>query len=99
MPNNGKGKDPKRPKITDQTFTTLENPADDTYLGIVLAGVKPSKSAWSILFGNEDGAFFIDPLTGELYVADGSAIDYEAEQARSLIVQVVENVLPIKLPH
>ncbi len=95
MPKIGNGKGLKGPKITDQTFSTLENPADDAYFGAVLADVKPSTSVWSILSGNDDAAFAIDPLTGELYAADGSAIgyktDYKLEQTRSLVVQVIEN--------
>ncbi len=85
------GKGPKPPKITDQTFATAENPADDAYLGTVLADVKPSRSAWTILSGNDDGAYAINPLTGELLVAKGSLIDYETEQTRTLVVEVVEN--------
>ena len=91
MPKGGNGKGPKGQKITDQTFSSLENPADDAYLGTVLADVNPSKSTWSILSGNNDGAFAINPLTGDLNVADGSAIDYEAEQTRDLVIQVVQN--------
>ncbi len=89
--NGNGGKGPKPPKITDQTFSTPETPADGTSLGTVVADVKPSKSTWSILSGNDDAAFAIDPLTGELSVADGSAVDYETEQTRNLVVQVVGN--------
>jgi hypothetical protein len=79
------------PKIIDQAFTTLENPLDGTSLGFVTADVRPSKATWSIVSGNDDGAYSIDPVTGELFAVDGSAVDYEAEQTRDLIVQVTEN--------
>jgi len=87
----GRGKGPKPPKITDQAFATAENPTDGSTIGFVEADVRPDRSLWSILSGNDDGAYAIDPLTGELYVADGSLIDYETEQTRTLVVEVVEN--------
>lgn len=88
---NGGGGGSQDPKIVDQAFTTLENPIDGTSLGFVVADVKPSKATCAIVSGNDDGAYSIDPLTGELFIADGSAVDYEAEQTRDLIVQVTEN--------
>lgn len=57
-------------------------------LPIIQADVNPKKSSWSILSGNDDGAFTIDPQTGELYVADGSLLDYETEPSRTLTVEV-----------
>jgi hypothetical protein len=81
----------QKPVITDQTFGTLENPADGTYIGTVVSNVPPRKTTWSIISGNDDGAFVIDPKTGQLYVADGRAVDYEADQTHSLVVQVAEN--------
>jgi hypothetical protein len=87
----GGGKGPKPPKITDQAFATSENPTDGYTIGFVEADVKPDRSLWSILSGNDGGAYAIDPLTGELFVADGSLIDYETEQTRTLVVEVVEN--------
>ena len=66
----GGGKGPKPPKITDQAFATAENPIDGSTIGFVEADVKPDRSLWSILAGNDDGAYAIDPLTGELFVAD-----------------------------
>ncbi len=88
---NGGGGGSQDPKIVDQTFTTLENPLDGTSLGFVTSDVRPSKATWSIVSGNDDGAYSIDPVTGELFAVDGSAVDYEAEQTRDLIVQVTEN--------
>ena len=92
MPKGGNGNGgSKDPKIIDQSFATLENPLDGTSLGFVTSDVRPSKATWSIVSGNDDGAYYIDPITGELFALDGSAVDYEAEQARDLIVQVTEN--------
>jgi hypothetical protein len=53
----GGGKDPKPPKITDQAFATAENPADGFTIGFVEADVRPNRSLWSILSGNDDGAY------------------------------------------
>ncbi len=88
---NGGGGGSQDPKIVDQAFTTLENPLDGTSLGFVTADVNPRKATWSIVSGNDDGAYSIDPLTGELFIGDGGAVDFEAEQNRDLIVQVTEN--------
>jgi hypothetical protein len=60
--NGGNGSKP--PKITDQAFSAIENSAAGTSLGFVVAGIDPSKSLWSIVSGNGDGAYFIDPDTG-----------------------------------
>ncbi len=87
----GGGKGPRPPKITDQAFATAENPTNGHTIGFVEADVTPDRSLWSILSGNDDGAYAIDPLTGELFVVDGSLIDYETEQTRTLVVEVVEN--------
>ncbi len=87
----GGGKGPKPPKITDQAFATAENPTDGSTIGFVEADVKPDRSLWSILAGNDDGAYAIDPLTGELSVVNGSLIDYEFEQTRTLVVEVIDN--------
>ena len=91
MPKGGSGKG-KLPKIADQTFGTTEVP-DNGSIGFLEANVKPAKSSWLILEGNDDGAFAIDPQTGELFVAKGNLIDYETEpeQTRILTVQVTEN--------
>ena len=86
---NGGGKGPKPPKITDQAFATSESPTDGYTIGFVEAGVRPDRSLWSILSGNDDGAYAINPATGELFVADGSLIDYETEQGDvPLIVEI-----------
>ncbi len=81
----------KDPKIIDQSFATLENPLDGTSLGYVTSDIRPSKATWSIVSGNDDGAYYIDPITGELFIGDGGAVDFEDEQTRDLIVQVTEN--------
>ncbi len=88
---NGGGGGSQDPKIVDQAFTTLENPLDGTSLGFVTADVNPKKATWSIVSGNDDGAYYIDPVTGELFIGDGDAVDFEDEQIRDLIVQVTEN--------
>ena len=82
---NGTGAGAKPPKIANQTFGTTENPIDGHSIGFIEADVNPNKSSWSI---EENEAFAINQQTGELYVADGSAIDYEAAQSHDLIVQV-----------
>ncbi len=56
---NGNGAGAKPPKITDQTFGTTENPINGYSIGVIEADVSPNRSSWSILAGNDDGAFAI----------------------------------------
>ncbi|WP_321393402.1 tandem-95 repeat protein [Emcibacter sp.] len=45
---------------------------------------------YAITSGNDDGAFVIDPQSGEVTVADGSLLDHETESSRTLTVEVAD---------
>jgi VCBS repeat-containing protein len=43
---------------------------------------------FSIISGNEDGAFSIDPVTGIVTVANGDALDFNAKAEHRLVIEV-----------
>ena len=43
---------------------------------------------YAITAGNDDGAFAIDPQSGEVTVADGSLLDHDTQASRSLTIEV-----------
>lgn len=61
-----------------------ENSASGTELGLVAATLAHGSSplTWSILSGNENGAFFINAATGLLTVADASRLNFETLSTR-----------------
>ncbi len=73
-------------------FTTIidENTANDTPVGTVTAtdADAGSRFSYSIIGGNADSAFAINPSTGEIAVADTTKLDYETVQSFALTVQV-----------
>src|SRR5690606_21545653 len=56
--------------------------------GTVVGSVSPRELAgldnlvYEIESGNDDGVFEIDPVTGEISVADDTLLDYELQSAR-----------------
>ena len=49
---------------------------------------------YAITGGNDAGAFTIDVLTGQIYVVNGAALDYETSPVFNLTVEVTDNGLP-----
>lgn len=45
---------------------------------------------WSLAAGNEDGAFAVDPTTGEIRAENGWLLDYERQPPRSLVVAATD---------
>lgn len=81
------------PTIDDQAFAIDENAANGTVVGAVVAE-DPDAGAtleYSIIGGNTDGAFAIDPSTGLLTVANKAALDYETNPVFDLTVQVEDD--------
>lgn len=65
-------------------YTLAENSANGSELGLVAPSANHGTSplTWSILSGNESGAFAIDAGTGLLTVADASRVDFETLSSR-----------------
>lgn len=70
--------------IKPDRFSIAENPANGSAVGTVAArldhGANPLN--WSIASGNLNGAFFINPSTGAITVANSAALDFEALSLR-----------------
>ena len=79
------------------TFSIPENSAVGTVVGGVTAtdADSPAQSlTYSIISGNESGAFTIDPATGEITVADSTPLNYEVTPQFTLVVRVTDNGSP-----
>jgi hypothetical protein len=77
------------PVMEDQTFEINEGAAKDDLVGTILASDPESHQAlvFAITSGNENQAVSLDPATGELFVNDPAAFDFDVNQ------QLVLNVL------
>ena len=74
-----------------QVFTVDENAANTTVVGTVTASDADTVGTltnWQITAGNDDGVFTIDATSGQITVADGSALDHEGNAQYTLTVQV-----------
>jgi Cadherin domain/FG-GAP repeat len=85
------------PVILNQDFSVDENTPNGTVVGTVIASDPDSDAlTYSIVSsknsGNNDGAFAIDPSTGVITVANGSLLDYETLNTRSLTIRVADHV-------
>ncbi|WP_417317277.1 tandem-95 repeat protein [Emcibacter sp.] len=69
--------------------SVAEGAADGTGVATIAATDEEGDAlTYSIAAGNDDGAFVIDPESGKVTVADGSLLDYETEESRTLTVEV-----------
>lgn len=85
------------PFIFDAGFSLNENTLVGTLVGTVSAGDPDAGQSvsYSIEGGNVGGAFAIDPVTGEITVANAAAIDFETTPVFNLLVSVVDNGTPV----
>jgi len=79
------------PVINNQTFMVNENSPNGTTVGTVVA-TDPNNQplTYSIISGNSNNTFSINPTTGVISVQNTSALNYEAQPAYALIVQVID---------
>ncbi|MCY2925939.1 MAG: cadherin domain-containing protein [Planctomycetota bacterium] len=80
------------PVVQNATFAVDENSGDGAFVGVVTA-VDPDAGdsvSYEITVGNGDGAFAIDEATGEITVADGAQLDFEARPSYVLTVLVTD---------
>ncbi|MGB3464288.1 MAG: cadherin domain-containing protein, partial [Cyclobacteriaceae bacterium] len=75
-----------------QSFTVSENAANDTLVGIVQANDNDITATtfgnFSIISGDTEGIFEIDATTGQLTIADNSALDFEMTESYTLVITV-----------
>ena len=79
------------------TFDVPENSPNGTVVGTVTAvdsDAPPQAVTYSIVSGNESGAFAIDPITGVITVADSTLLDFEGTNQFSFTVRATDNGSP-----
>jgi hypothetical protein len=80
------------PAISDQSFNVLENQPNGTSVGTAVLDAGDDNSvAFSITGGNTGTAFAINSTSGEITIANTSAIDFETVSPFSLLVQVTDD--------
>ncbi|MCA9081001.1 MAG: cadherin domain-containing protein, partial [Planctomycetaceae bacterium] len=85
------------PVLTGGTFAIPEHSANGTVVGSVSAtdpDVPVQELTFSIVAGNTNGAFAIDPMSGEITVADTTKVDFETQTSFVLVVQVEDDGVP-----
>jgi len=79
-------------KVVSQSFTIQEKSEEGTSVGIVQTTETFGKSiVFSILEGNEQNAFAIDSLTGEITVNSSEALDYNRQVQFNLTIALTYN--------
>ncbi|MCD4732364.1 MAG: cadherin domain-containing protein, partial [Bacteroidales bacterium] len=81
------------PNIYNQEFILNENSPNGAMVGLMYA-VDPDigqSLSYSIILGNEDDAFFLDPNSGVLFVENSAALNYNTNPVYDLLVQVQDN--------
>ena len=85
------------PVVEDQVFSLAENALNGTSVGTVLA-TEPNIGqiiTYSIQDGNDAGTFTLNPVTGELSVANSLGLDFETTPVFELLIKVQDNGLPV----
>ncbi|MEZ6057924.1 MAG: tandem-95 repeat protein [Planctomycetaceae bacterium] len=85
------------PVIGDEIFDILENSPNGTLVGTMsVSDVDPTDThVFSIVAGNTNGAFAIDPVSGNITVANAAALDFETTTLFSLTIQVSDSGSPV----
>ena len=81
------------PTISGASFAIAESAVTGDSVGAVTATDPDAGDtlSYAITSGNADGAFAIDPATGQVTIANGALLDYETMPARSLTVTVTDS--------
>lgn len=84
------------PIVVAADFQLQENAAVGTTVGFAAANDPDvgQTLTYSIVGGNEAGAFAINPVTGEITVVDSLALDFETQALFELTVEVTDNGSP-----
>ena len=81
------------PTMDPGTSSIAENSANGTLVGTATASDVDAfdTQSFSILSGNSNGAFAIDPLTGEITVANSAALNFEVTPTFNLVLRVTDS--------
>ena len=83
-----------RPIVSADSLSLAENSANGTVISTIEAtDADGDVLIYSILSGNTDQAFGLDSSTGQLTVANSSALDYETTPAFSLLIRASDGAL------
>ena len=84
------------PMLSGGPFSVTENSPDGTVVGSVTASDEDTGDSlrFAIVGGDPGGAFAIDPVSGEIRVADGSQLDYDTTPSFDLLVEVRDDGSP-----
>lgn len=82
------------PLITAGSFDLAENSPNASSVGTVMANDSDGSAlSYSIIAGNTGAAFAINPTTGEITVANSTALDFETTPSFTLTVEVSDGSL------
>jgi hypothetical protein len=86
----------RAPGVGEQTFAIAENSAKQTLVGTVVASDADGGQSisFAISGGNANDAFVIDGSSGQLFVNNSSALDFEERPTIPLVVTVSDNGAP-----
>jgi len=87
------------PTINDQIFSVAENSPNGTVVGTVLASDPDTGDTltFTITEGNTGSTFAINPVSGQITVANNTLLDFGTNPSFILTVQVTDNGLPLNL--
>lgn len=78
-------------QIPSKTFDVAESAISGTFVGEVeFSGRKKKKLKFSVVSGDPEGAFAIDPASGKITIKNAAALNNEAKSKFTLTVQVTK---------
>jgi hypothetical protein len=85
------------PVISDAVFSIAENSIAGTVVGTMIATEEDigQRITFSIVSGNGNNAFGIDPKTGKITVANPAALDFETTPTFALGIKTSDNGSPV----
>ena len=84
------------PALTGQTWAIAENSPPGTLVGSAQA-TDPDQGqtlTFRIISGNDDGAFVVNPATGDVTVNNAAAVDFEQRQSFVLTIEAADSGNP-----
>lgn len=86
------------PKVIPQNFLIGENSVQGAFIGTIQDTDQDARQTrtFSIIAGNRNNAFAIDPVSGVLSVNNSAGLDFESIPQFNLTIRVVDNGSPAK---
>jgi len=81
--------------VNEETFTLAENSVNGISVGTLFGhddDLETTLGTWTIVSGNVKNTFVIDPDTGEITIADSTALDFETLTSFELVVTVSDGI-------